>query len=533
MRKLFSVVMFVLPLLAGCENLFRDEIAQLHKEVNAVNERLDQLCDVANQNITALQVMVSALQENDYVEDVAPILENGVEVGYRITFVKSGAVTIYHGKDGVDGSNGIDGADGKDGVDGKDGYVPNIGLKQDADGVWYWTLDGGWLLDSEDNKVKAVGIDGQNGASGTNGTNGITPQLKIESGYWYVSYDNGKTWGDTPLGQATGDKGDSIFSDIDCSNEDYIILTLSNGESIELSLRGSDVQGVLSTVQSVTYVPKYSDGRIRVKDEIAELDFQIFPKSSVSKVAKNWQSLLSVKALYTITRAVTFVDLPILSCSADETNGVITITVSCANLNVDYYYGAQSVNASLSLSNDNSEIVSEYIPFAPYYQPNEVWYTSTDGKIVTPNVSEPFNVAIVSNTYKNGKGVIKLDGDLTTIAKNAFKSKKTLSSVMIPHKVTSIDDSAFGSCTSLMKIYCKPLTRPSVYLYYRFYYESLSSTKRGVFEFNSGMKIYVPAESYKTYTSFSGASTSNSDKLLEDNWGVYTSYMEPLYLLEK
>lgn len=526
MRKLFSVVMFVLPLLAGCENLFRDEIAQLHKEVNAVNERLDQLCDVANQNITALQVMVSALQENDYVEDVAPILENGVEVGYRITFVKSGAVTIYHGKDGVDGSNGIDGADGKD------GYVPNIGLKQDADGVWYWTLDGGWLLDSEENKVKAVGIDGQNGASGTNGTNGITPQLKIERGYWYVSYDNGKTWNDAPLGQATGDKGDSIFSDIDCSNEDYIILTLSNGESIELSLRGSDVQGVLSTVQSVTYVPKYSDGRIRVKDEITELDFQIFPKSSVSKVAKNWQSLLSVKALYTITRAVTFVDLPILSCSADETNGVITITVSCANLNVDYYYGTQSVNASLSLLNDNSEIASEYIPFAPYYQPNEIWYTSTDGKIVTPYVSDPFDVAIVSNTYKNGKGVIKLGGDLTTIAKNAFKSKKTLSSVMIPHKVTSIDDSAFGSCTSLMKIYCKPSTPPAIYAYKQTTYDPVKITYRGVFEFNSGMKIYVPVKHYKTYLETADI-TYDWGNVSQVNWQLYDSEIAPLYLLEE
>jgi hypothetical protein len=63
--------------------------------------------------------------------------------------------------------------------------------------------------------VKAEGKDGQNGSNGSSGSNGqngsngkdgVTPQLKIENGFWYVSYDNGATW--TQLGQATGDKGD-------------------------------------------------------------------------------------------------------------------------------------------------------------------------------------------------------------------------------------------------------------------------------------------------------------------------------------
>ena len=104
------------------------------------------------------------------------------------------------------------------------------------------------------------------------------------------------------------------------------------------------------------------------------------------------------------------------------------------------------------------------IPFAPYYQPDEIWYTSTDGKIVTPYDPDAFDVAIVSNTYENGKGVIKFDGNLTSIGKSAFKAKTNLSSVMIPHKVTSINDSAFGSCTNLMNIYCKPSIPPSIYL---------------------------------------------------------------------
>lgn len=54
-------------------------------------------------------------------------MKDGKEIGYTITFSKSNPITIYHGKDGQDG---------------EDGTTPTIGVKQDADGVYYWTLNG-------------------------------------------------------------------------------------------------------------------------------------------------------------------------------------------------------------------------------------------------------------------------------------------------------------------------------------------------------------------------------------------------------
>ena len=50
------------------------------------------------------------------------IVEYDVEVGYSITFAKSGTITIYHG------------ADGADGTDGADGSAPKIGIRKAADG---------------------------------------------------------------------------------------------------------------------------------------------------------------------------------------------------------------------------------------------------------------------------------------------------------------------------------------------------------------------------------------------------------------
>ena len=64
-------------------------------------------------------------------------MDNGVQIGYTISFARTGSIVIYHGKDG---QNGSDGEDGKDGADGKDGSTPIIGVKQDIDNIYYWTF---------------------------------------------------------------------------------------------------------------------------------------------------------------------------------------------------------------------------------------------------------------------------------------------------------------------------------------------------------------------------------------------------------
>lgn len=82
-----------------------------------------------------------------------------------------------------------------------------------------------------------------------------------------------------------------------------------------------------------------------------------------------------------------------------------------------------------------------------------IYYTSTDGNIVTPYKSDGFNgVKIVSNVYENGVGVITFSDDLTTIGLAAFGECKTLSSIKLPESVTTIKQSAFGLCENLTNI---------------------------------------------------------------------------------
>lgn len=194
-------LLFALSLLAVVACSKFDDSAiwdQLNKHEDRI-VKLETLCNQMNTNITSLQTIIIALQSNDYVVNIAPIKEGNKEIGYTITFAKSGSITIYHGQDGKNG---------QDGADGKDGYTPKIGVRQHTDGKYYWTLDGDWLLDDKGNMIPTAGEDGQNGADGTDGKDGqdgITPQLKIEDGYWYLSYDNGMSW--QKLGKATGNNG--------------------------------------------------------------------------------------------------------------------------------------------------------------------------------------------------------------------------------------------------------------------------------------------------------------------------------------
>lgn len=85
---------------------------------------------------------------------------------------------------------------------------------------------------------------------------------------------------------------------------------------------------------------------------------------------------------------------------------------------------------------------------------NEIWYTSTDGNVVELYRVNDFGGAqMVSNTYSDGKGVIKFDADLTQFGNRAFFSCTSLKSVKMPESITSVGNQAFTYCYNLETIY--------------------------------------------------------------------------------
>ncbi|MBO5962858.1 MAG: leucine-rich repeat domain-containing protein, partial [Bacteroidales bacterium] len=174
--------------------------------------------------------------------------------------------------------------------------------------------------------------------------------------------------------------------------------------------------------------------------------------NAVKEIAENWQSILSIKAVYTQTRAVSFIELPVLTCEADESNGVLSITVFTKNLSNDFHTGSQSANIALYISDGNSNLTSNFVPLIHFHSHNEIWYTSTDGEIVTPKATDVFGANIISNEVVDGKGCIKFDNPVTSIGNDAFRDCSGLTSIEIPNSVTSIGDYAFYKCSGLTSI---------------------------------------------------------------------------------
>ena len=130
-RNSLCLMLLFVVMAIGCDD---GELVQLQRDVKDLQSRVTTLetwCNTANTQICALQGLVTALEQKDFVTGVTPIVENSKEVGYTISFSKSGPVTIRHGEKGVDGEKGTD------------GITPVIGVKQDTDGNYYWTVKTG------------------------------------------------------------------------------------------------------------------------------------------------------------------------------------------------------------------------------------------------------------------------------------------------------------------------------------------------------------------------------------------------------
>ena len=147
-----------------------------------------------------------------------------------------------------------------------------------------------------------------------------------------------------------------------------------------------------------------------------------------------------------------------------------TLGQSVFNANVNgrkIYVPASSVDAYKSdatWSSYASDIVADTtVPS------NQIHYTSTDGKVITPYSTNAFGANIVSNTYSNGKGVITFDGKVTKIGDYAFYQygNPTLSSLRMPDSVTEIGYYSFSNCENLTSI---TLSNSLTYIGYAFSY---------------------------------------------------------------
>ena len=202
MRKLFragilAVLPFLILTLTGCTDMVRDELDETHSKLAALQEKVDSL----NYQLRALNLIVGAL---DNSHSIIPADFTETEEGFDVSFRDRTTLHIHFGKDGKQ-------------------LVP-VGVRSDADSLFYWTIDGEWMLDAEGNRILA---------GATEGVDGIAPQFLIEDGLWKISVDGGQTY--EVLGTCEEINGIGVFSGIDLKSDPAkAVLILWDGTVIEL-----------------------------------------------------------------------------------------------------------------------------------------------------------------------------------------------------------------------------------------------------------------------------------------------------------
>ena len=529
-RKTLTLLLLAALTFAACKY----DDSELWEQVNQNTEELAaQAARIAaleawqaetNTNIQALQTLLST---TDYITAVTPVVKDGVEVGFTISFLNTPAITIYHGTKGDKGDKGD---------------TPQIGAAQGDDGNWYWTLNGELLTDADGNPIQANGTQGEQGEPGSDGDDAPLPQLAtgkklneqqittdsqnkdIEPDAIYLSVDGGKTWtrvsgedgekGDTG---DTGPKGDSFFKSIDyTSNADYVIFKLANN--------GGTFQVPRYTGISLTFdVPGVSlpyGQTAKIQCIVTGIDNPTADDLYLITVPDGWKASISVNLILTVTapaditsgaatgeilvmldnkKGNTTIGRITVFCGTELTIGnlqpgqlatligsrtdLTSITVTGGTLNGDDW---EAIKRNKDMLTDLDLAGTTYtgddaakFAYTGYWGHNETLQTIKLPQGITDIRDYAFN-------HCSSLTSIDFPVALNTIGSYAFFGCSPLKSIEIPSGVTGIGAGAFGDCSSLSTATFLGET-PPIHIGHVFYQCTALSD------------IYVPAGSVDAY----------------------------------
>lgn len=296
---------------------------ELKNKVNELENRVAKLESAVNANTQSILALVEASKSNDAVTGFSELTDKS---GYLITFASGKSITLYHGKDGQNGA------------------TPVIGVKADTDGIYYWTVDGEWLL-SGGRKVRAEGKDA------------VTPKFKIENDNWFISQDGGKTW--TNLGKA---KEKDIFKSVSLDGG-FVNVVLADGTAFKIPVSDGSL---VSMIGCINVVPTHSDGAARVIRRngwnTLTIKYEVLPSGTLAKLSEGGAVKYSVKAFYTATKAAVgdVVDLEVTNSSVS--GDFLTVKVKCDALDNAFFDGSLAASVSLHVSDGIGDVASAYTP---------------------------------------------------------------------------------------------------------------------------------------------------------------------------
>ena len=505
-RKTLTLLLLAALTLAACkydDSALWEQVNQNTEELAAQAARIAALEAWQAETNTNIQALQTLLSTTDYITAVTPVVKDGVEVGFTISFLNTPAITIYHGTKGDKGDKGD---------------TPQIGAAQGDDGNWYWTLNGELLTDADGNPIQANGTQGEQGEPGSDGDDAPLPQLAtgkklneqqittdsqnkdIEPDAIYLSVDGGKTWtrvsgedgekGDTG---DTGPKGDSFFKSIDyTSNADYVIFKLANNggsfsvpryTGISLTLEGNATNLVYGEPVTITcqtndnslytaknlFVIAVPDGWTAVikdltiivtapnTDSEGEILVMLDNKKGNTTIGR-----IPVKAVKSIVDGTTLkaggLSAGDLADLIGSHTGLTSITVTSGEINDDDWAAVKSQGSLTDLDLAGATYTGTNAA-------NIVYIEHLGGNSTLQTLKLPQGVTGIG--YKSFLACsaltsVDLPDGLTSIESYAFLHCSALTSITLPASLTSIGLRAFRFCRSLKTVTCLAATPPGL-----------------------------------------------------------------------
>ncbi len=504
-RKTLTLLLLAALTFAACkydDSALWEQVNQNTEELAAQAARIAALETWQAETNTNIQALQTLLSTTDYITAVTPVVKDGVEVGFTISFLHTPAITIYHGTKGDKGDKGD---------------TPQIGAAQGDDGNWYWTLNGEFLTDTDGNPIRANGTQGEQGDQGPAGDDAPLPQLAtgkklneqqittdsqnkdIEPDAIYLSVDGGKTWtrvsgedgkkGDTG---DTGPKGDSFFESVDTTNADYVTFTLANNggsfsvpryTGISLTLEGNATNLVYGEPVTITcqtndnslytaknlFVIAVPDGWTAVikdltiivtapnTDSEGEILVMLDNKKGNTTIGR-----IPVKATQSIVDGTSLKAGGLtggdLAAAIGSHTGLTSITVTSGEINDDDWAAVKSQGSLTDLDLAGATYTGTNAA-------NIVYIEHLGGNSILQTLKLPQGVTGIGDksftAFTALKSVVLPDG-LTSIESYAFLRCSALTSITLPASLTGIGYRAFRHCRSLKTVTCLAATPPGL-----------------------------------------------------------------------
>ena len=441
-------------MLSGCKKYddtdVRNDIKDLQNRVTA----LETWCETAKGQIGSLQGLVTALESKNFITGVTPIMEGAEEVGYTITFQTGNPITIKHGKDGQNGDPGV---------------TPQIGASKDpenpSDETYYWTVKTGdgepdFILDEQDNKIPVTGEKGEPGTPGASGSAGHTPVLSVEEdgGVLYWKVDGEWLLNGTDKVPATGEQGDAIFQKdgIDYeSDPDNVIFTLANGTTLTVP-RARTLTVGFDSYEVFTVTPTSNVIGIVLPETLKEKDYTAL----VAEVKNEAGTGMDIQTRAASSPWQVELTKPSFVDGVCQNDAKATVTATGANngdraiLKITLIDGkGQEISVSRVLEYFNGVIVDVQAGGLSAALAGITPADITGLKVLGTLDGDDFTYIRENLTALE---VLDLSGtDMTVFPDRALRfdtPNTTITEVILPEGLTTIEDAAFANCSTLEKL---------------------------------------------------------------------------------